>query len=54
MESEVLYMAAWIMENQPEVAASIAEGQFPFPREKGCLLWNEDNAYHCTITVAGL
>ncbi len=29
MESEALYMAAWIMENQPEVAASIAKGKFP-------------------------
>ena len=49
MESEALYMAAWIMENQPEVAASIAKGKFPFPREKGCPLWDENNAYHCTI-----
>jgi len=49
LESEASYMAAWIMENQPEVAEKLAQGEFPFPREKACQFWDENKAYHCTI-----
>lgn len=49
LESEALYMAAWLLENQPEVADSVAEGNFPLPREKACQFWDENKAYHCTI-----
>lgn len=46
---ESVYMAAWLLENQPEVADAVAQGQFPFPREKACQFWDENKAYHCTI-----
>ena len=49
LECEALYMAAWLMENKPEVAAAVAEGNFPFPKNKGCRFWDENNPYHCTI-----
>lgn len=49
LECEALYMAAWLIENQPEVAESVANGQFPFPRDKACQFWDESNPYHCTI-----
>lgn len=49
LESEAIYMAAWLIENQPEVAAALAEGDFPLPREKGCQFWDEKKTYHCTI-----
>lgn len=49
LECEVLYMAAWLMENQPEIVNKIAEGNFPFEKNKGCPFWNEHNSYHCTI-----
>lgn len=49
LEAEALFMAAWLIDNQPEVAQQLAQGVFPFPREKGCQLWDEFNPYHCTI-----
>lgn len=50
LESEASYMAAWLLENQPEVAEQVAEGNFPFPREgRGCQFWNENSPYHCSI-----
>ena len=50
MESEALYMAAWLIENQNEVALQIAEGKFPFDNgTKTCPLFNPDFAYHCSI-----
>lgn len=48
-ECEALYMAAWMLENQREVALQIAEGKFPFEKAKGCQLFNPDSPYHCTI-----
>ena len=36
LECEALYMAAWLMENQPETANKIAEEKFPFEKNKGC------------------
>lgn len=49
LESEVLYMAAWLIENLPETAEQVASGNFPFGREKGCQFWNEKADYHCSI-----
>ena len=49
LDSEASYMAAWLLQNQPQVAEKLAEGEFPFPREKGCQLWNENSPYHCSI-----
>ena len=49
LECEALYMAAWLLENQKEVADDIMDGKFPFPENTGCPFWNEHNDYHCTI-----
>lgn len=46
---EALYMAAWLIENQPGVAVEVGEGRFPLPRKNGCQFWDENKAYHCTI-----
>ena len=49
LDCEALYMAAWLIENQSEVAEKILEGEFPFPENKGCPFWDEKKEYHCTI-----
>lgn len=49
LECEALYMAAWLIENQPEIADAICKNQFPFPENKGCPFWDEKNPLHCTI-----
>jgi len=49
LEAEAIYMAAWLLENQPETAERVAQGIFPLPREKGCQFWQEEGQYHCTI-----
>ncbi len=49
LECEATYMAAWLLENQPEVAQKVAEGEFPYPRQGGCQFWKEDDPYHCSI-----
>lgn len=48
-ESESLYMAAWLIQNQPQIAAQIANKQFPFDNGKTCPLYNSDSKYHCSI-----
>lgn len=49
LECEALYMAAWLMENQKEIADKVSEGIFPFDGNKGCPFWDEKKEYHCTI-----
>ena len=49
LECEALYMAAWLLENQPEVADEVCNEKYPFPQNKGCPFWNENLDYHCTI-----
>ena len=49
LECEATYMAAWLLENQKEVAEKVSQGYFPFPDNKGCPFWNEEASYHCTI-----
>lgn len=49
LECEAVYMAAWLIENQPEVAQKVANGEFPLPRQKACQFWQEEGQYHCTI-----
>lgn len=54
LECESLYMAAWLLQNQPEVAYSVMEGEFPFDNSnygngKTCLFYNFDSPYHCSI-----
>ena len=49
MESEALYMAAWLIENQNDIALQIAQNKFPFDNGKTCPLFNSDSPYHCSI-----
>ena len=62
LESEALYMAAWLLCNKPEVAKNIAEGKFPlinvsretFATFQHCPFFREDISGtnlpgHCTI-----
>ena len=62
LESEALYMAAWLLCNQPEVAQNVAEGKFPlinvsretFATFQHCPFFREDISGtnlpgHCTI-----
>lgn len=49
LEGEALYMAAWMLENQPEMALKVAEGNFPFNHKKTCPFFDYDSPYHCTI-----
>jgi hypothetical protein len=49
LDCEAYYMAAWLLENQREVAEKVAQGIFPFAQNKGCPFWNENSEYHCTI-----
>lgn len=48
-ECEAIYMAAWLLENQKEVAEKVAEGIFPFDNGKTCNFYNDGNPYHCSI-----
>ena len=48
-ECESLYMAAWLLENQREIALEIANGKFPFERDKGCQFYNPFSQHHCSI-----
>lgn len=49
LECEALYMGAWLIENQRDIAEKVANGEFPFPRGKACQFWNEAAEYHCSI-----
>lgn len=49
LECEALYMAAWLLENQPEVAEKIIQGKYPFENGKTCPFHNFENKYHCSI-----
>ncbi len=49
MEGEALYMAAWLLENQNEIALQIARNNFPFDNGKTCPLFNSASPYHCSI-----
>ncbi|WP_022932955.1 YkgJ family cysteine cluster protein [Treponema bryantii] len=49
MEGEFLYMAAWLIENQNDIALQIAQNKFPFDNGKTCPLFNPASPYHCSI-----
>ena len=49
LDCEAIFMAAWLLENQMEIADKVAENDFPYPQNKGCPFWNEQAEYHCTI-----
>ena len=54
MEGEALYMAAWLLENQNDLALQLAgqntEAGFPFDNgPKTCCFFNPASPYHCSI-----
>jgi len=52
LESEALYLAAWMLENQKERAYQIIADSFTPSRnnpETGCILFNEESPYHCSV-----
>lgn len=52
LEVEALYLAAWMIAHQSERAVAIERGDFVSPRpdpERGCLLFDPANPYHCTV-----
>ena len=54
MEGEALYMAAWLLENQNDLALQLAgqnaESSFPFDNgPKTCRFFNSASPYHCSI-----
>lgn len=51
-EVEALYLAAWLLYHQKDRAMQILQNQFNenvLDKEKGCLLFDIDNPYHCTV-----
>lgn len=55
LESEALYMAAFLVFNEPQKAQAILDGSYISPRKncgntgKGCFLFNPADNYHCTV-----
>ncbi|MGI5058938.1 YkgJ family cysteine cluster protein [Treponema pectinovorum] len=49
LEAEALYMAAWLIENQRDVALKLCQGIFPFDNGKTCPFHNFENPYHCSV-----
>jgi uncharacterized protein len=52
LEEEALYLAAWLLENKRDTAVAIMNGAFvPEHSENpdGCILFNYDSPYHCTV-----
>ncbi len=52
LEIEALYLAAWLVYHDGARAEAIMNGSFASPRpdpENGCILFDPDNPYHCTV-----
>lgn len=49
LESEALYMAAWLIENQKDVADKVLEGKYPFDNGDTCGFHDFSKDYHCSI-----
>lgn len=49
LDCEALYMAAWLIENQYEIAIEITNQKFPFENQKTCPFFNSNAKYHCSI-----
>jgi len=51
LESEALYLAAWMLYHQKDRAEAILSGSFePHTQSiSGCILFNPDSPYHCTV-----
>lgn len=52
LESEAIYLAAWLLDNDPKKAQQIADGTFIPLRDvndKGCFLYDYNSPWHCTV-----
>lgn len=55
LESEALYLAAWMIFHQRERAEAVLDGTFVSPREgssfasRGCPFFDPSTPYHCTV-----
>jgi uncharacterized protein len=52
LDCEALYLALWLIENEPAAARAIRDGTYPMKRSdnpEGCFLYDPDNPYHCTV-----
>lgn len=51
-EGEALYLAAWLLENEPGTAKAIIDGTFlakPGVQKDGCPLFDPAGKHHCTV-----
>lgn len=49
-ECETAFMANWLIENKPDVAMQLADGEYRKDySQKTCIFFNADSNYHCTI-----
>lgn len=52
VECEALYLAFWMLIEQPLRAQAVLDGTFNSPRndpERGCMFFDPANPYHCTV-----
>jgi uncharacterized protein len=52
LDGEALYLALWLIENEPAAARAIRDGTYPMERSdnaSGCFLYDPENPYHCTV-----
>jgi Uncharacterised protein family (UPF0153). len=52
LDCEALYLALWLIENEPAAARSIRDRTYPTERSdnaKGCFLYDPENPFHCTV-----
>lgn len=52
LECEALYLASWMLFHQRARALALVDGSFVSPRpdpERGCILFDPANPYHCTV-----
>ena len=51
LESEALYLAAWMLYHQKERAEALSSGSFTAlsTSNSGCILFNPDSPWHCTV-----
>ena len=51
-DSEALFLAAWLLDNQAETAFALIDGTFsakPRNSDQECIFFNKDSPYHCTV-----
>jgi uncharacterized protein len=52
LDCEAMYLALWLIENEPAAARAIRDGTYPMERSDntaGCFLYDPENPYHCTV-----